>query len=81
MCPRRYRQGLRRMIASEAAYFDGNHCAHVAARDEARRLERIQAENRKLARLMSRSPLRSSAPQRDAGELALFVAGNEPRLF
>lgn len=35
------------MIYAEAAYFDGNHCAHVAARDEARRLSRIAEESRK----------------------------------
>lgn len=29
------------MIYAEAAYFDGNHCAHVAARDEVLRLKRI----------------------------------------
>ena len=38
------------MIYAEAAYFDGNHCAHVAARDEARRLARIDANNRRALR-------------------------------
>ena len=32
------------MIYSEAAYFDGNHCAHCAARDEWIRLERKRVE-------------------------------------
>jgi len=35
------------MIYSEAAYFDGNHCAHCAARDEYNRLERKRADGRK----------------------------------
>jgi hypothetical protein len=38
------------MIYAEAAYFDGNHCAHVAARDEARRLARIDANSRRALR-------------------------------
>ena len=32
---------------AEAAYFDGNQCAHCAARDEANRLARIQAQGRR----------------------------------
>lgn len=28
-------------LAAEAAYFDGNHCQHLAAREEHMRLERI----------------------------------------
>lgn len=49
-----------------------------------------QAANRKLAddqrarqlmKLRAASPMRSSSPQRDAGDLALFVAGNEPSLI
>lgn len=31
---------------AEMAYFDGNHCAHVAARDEHNRLERIAKAGR-----------------------------------
>jgi hypothetical protein len=31
------------MLYSEAAYFDNNHCAHCAARDEHLRLQRIRA--------------------------------------
>lgn len=31
------------MHYAESAFFDGNHCAHVAARDEFRRLARIRA--------------------------------------
>lgn len=34
------------MIYSEAAYFDGNHCAHVAAWQERRRLDGIERRNR-----------------------------------
>ncbi len=30
------------MLYSEAAYFDGNHCAHCAAREEHKRIERIR---------------------------------------
>lgn len=36
------------MIYSEAAYFDGNHCQHVAAYEEAKRLERIRREATKM---------------------------------
>lgn len=28
-------------LAAERAYFDGDHCQHVAARDEHKRLERL----------------------------------------
>ena len=35
------------MLYSEAAYFDGNHCAHCAARDEHLRLKRKMTEARK----------------------------------
>jgi hypothetical protein len=31
------------MNYAEAAYFDGNHCAHVAAYEEAKRLDRIRS--------------------------------------
>jgi hypothetical protein len=34
------------MIYSEAAYFDGNHCAHVAAWEERRRLDGINRRAR-----------------------------------
>lgn len=37
-------EGSGRMIYSEAAYFDGNHCQHVADRDEHRRLQRKRQE-------------------------------------
>lgn len=33
---------------SEAAYFEGNHCAHCAARDDFLRLQRIRDEARRL---------------------------------
>lgn len=32
------------MIYAESAYFDGNHCAHVAAWEDAKRLARIRAQ-------------------------------------
>jgi len=38
------------MIYAEAAYFDGNHCAHVAARDEVKRLARKGDEMRRALR-------------------------------
>lgn len=34
------------MPYSERAYFDGDHCAHCAARDEFNRLARIEARAR-----------------------------------
>ena len=34
------------MLYAEAAYFDGDHCAHVAAREEHRRLQRLRAQAR-----------------------------------
>jgi hypothetical protein len=34
-----------------------------------------------LAHLRTRSPMRSTAPQADAGHLPLFIAGNEPTLI
>lgn len=32
------------MLYAEAAYFDGDYCAHVAAREEHLRLQRIARE-------------------------------------
>lgn len=32
------------MLYAEAAYFDGHHCAHVAAWEEHRRLQRLARE-------------------------------------
>lgn len=37
------------MLYSEAAYFDGNHCQHVAAWEEHKRLERIARQCREAA--------------------------------
>lgn len=34
------------LIYSEAAYFDGNHCQHVAAWEEHKRLARIARQAR-----------------------------------
>ena len=34
------------MIYSEAAFFDGNHCQHVAAWEERKRLNRIRQHAR-----------------------------------
>lgn len=43
------------MLYSEAAYFDGNHCAHCATRDEHIRIERKRTEARRaLDRRMGR---------------------------
>lgn len=42
------------MIYAEAAYFDGNHCQHVADYHEARRLARKRDEAQKAARMIER---------------------------
>lgn len=42
------------VCAAEAAYFDGNHCQHVAAYEDAKRLERIKRTNAALVRRMTR---------------------------
>lgn len=42
------------MNYAEAAYFDGNHCQHVAARDEANRLRSIAKRNRAALRDVER---------------------------
>ena len=42
------------MIYSEAAYFDGNHCQHVATWEESKRLERIRKDSQKAIRLNER---------------------------
>ncbi len=34
------------MLYAEAAYFDGHYCAHVAAWEEHRRLQRLRAQAR-----------------------------------
>jgi len=42
---------------SERAYFDGDHCAHCAARDEFQRLKRIAKDCREIwARVNNRKP-------------------------
>jgi len=38
------------MLYSEAAYFDGNHCQHVAAWEEHKRLVRIARQAREAHR-------------------------------
>lgn len=48
------------MIYAEAAYFEGNHCAHVAARDEANRLAQIDKRNRLAIREHGRARLRDA---------------------
>lgn len=42
------------MIYAEASYFDGYHFAHIAARDEANRLARINLDARRLANRKAR---------------------------
>ncbi|WLJ71181.1 hypothetical protein [Sphingomonas phage Carli] len=42
------------MPYSERAYFEGDHCQHVAARDEAMRLERIAKAARSALRSVER---------------------------
>jgi hypothetical protein len=39
---------------SERAYFDGDHCQHVAARDEHDRLRMIEKRNREALRTIER---------------------------
>lgn len=38
------------MSYAERAYFDGDHCQHVAARDEHQRLRRIEERGRRALR-------------------------------
>lgn len=38
------------MSYAERAYFEGDHCQHVAARDEHKRLRRIEEQGRKALR-------------------------------
>ena len=40
--------------SAERAYFDGDHCAHVAARDEHDRLRMIEKRNREALRTIER---------------------------
>lgn len=42
------------MLYSEAAYFDGNHCQHVAAWEEHKRLARIARQAREAAGMIER---------------------------
>ena len=42
------------MIYSEASYFDGYHFAHIAAFEEHKRLQRINAANAKALRSIER---------------------------
>ena len=42
------------MIYAERAYFDGDHCQHVADRDEAQRLRNIDRRNREALRGLRR---------------------------
>ena len=46
------------MSAAERAFFDGDHCAHVAARDEDRRITRKQAEAVDVLRVRTQATLR-----------------------
>jgi len=45
-------------IYAEAAYFDGDHCAHVAAWEDHRRLQRIRAQARLVIERRTRSRAR-----------------------
>lgn len=45
------------MIYAEAAYFNGNHCQHMAAREEHFRLTRLTAEAGRLARRQARQAM------------------------
>lgn len=58
------------MLYSEAAYFDGNHCQHVAAWEEHKRLKRLRGEAAKAIRLNER--------RRKIGRELLEVGTNRP---
>jgi hypothetical protein len=68
-------------LAAERAFFEGNHCQHVADRDELARRARKHEAMLQVAQLRSRSPLRPIRAQADASHLPLFIVGNEPTLF
>jgi hypothetical protein len=61
------------MLYSEAAYFDGNHCAHCAARDEHMRLQRIRALS---IRALERNIAQKFAARVVAATLAARTGGN-----
>ncbi|SCW56571.1 hypothetical protein SAMN02927924_01402 [Sphingobium faniae] len=73
-------------LYSEASYFDGNHCQHVADREDRQRLERkdeiarqlaaTQEETRKFSRLSNPLP-RSQVQQFERSMSALLAL---PRL-
>lgn len=67
---------------AEAACFDGFHFAHIAARDEAARLVRIEREGRKAAarRMQAdRRSARAGLTGRRAGDKAATLATVRPR--
>ncbi len=67
---------------AEAAYFGGFHFAHIAARDEAARLARIEREGRKAAarRMQAdRRSARAGLTGRRAGDKAATLATVRPR--
>lgn len=49
------------MLYAEAAYFDGQHCAHVAAWEEHRRLQRLRTKARLVIERRTRSGSRARA--------------------
>lgn len=49
------------MSYSERAYFDGDACAHCAARDEAARLDRIRKQGREAAERRYKADRRTNA--------------------
>lgn len=60
------------MSAAEASFFDGNHCQHVAARDDAARIERKRQDMRQVLALRAAAPMRARRDQADAVGLGLF---------
>lgn len=68
---------------SEAAFFGGFHFAHIAARDEAARLDRIRTEGRKAAARRYQADRRTNARAgltgRREGDKAATLATVRPR--
>lgn len=71
------------MLYSEAAYFDGNHCAHVAAWEESNRLARLQRQGQEAARRRMQQDRRTNArvglTGRRDGDKAATLATVRPR--
>jgi hypothetical protein len=71
------------MMYSEAAYFEGNHCQHVAAWEEAKRLARLRKQGQEAARRQMQQDRRTNARAgltgRRDGDRAATLATVRPR--